>query len=60
MRFYFTYWRIEMTNNDLALIIESANHLLAKIPRDSERYQPLLEHYKALLLEQLRRAKESK
>jgi hypothetical protein len=49
-----------MTNNDLALIIESTNHSLAKIPRDSERYQPLLEHYKALLLEQLRRAKESK
>jgi hypothetical protein len=49
-----------MTHNDLALIIESTNNLLAKIPRDSARYQPLLEHYKALLLEQQRRAKETK
>jgi hypothetical protein len=49
-----------MTNNDLALIIESTNNLLAKIPRDSDRYLPLLEQYKALLLEQLRRAKETK
>jgi hypothetical protein len=48
-----------MTNNDLALIIESTNHLLTKTARDSDRYQPLLEQFKALLNEQLRRVKES-
>jgi hypothetical protein len=49
-----------MTNNDLALIIESTSSLLAKTARDSDRYQPLLEQFKELLLEQLRRTKESK
>lgn len=49
-----------MTNGDLALIIESTSKLLASLPFDSPRYQPLLEQFKALLQEQLRRAKETK
>lgn len=49
-----------MTHNDLALIIESTWHLINKTARDSERYQPLIQQFKALLQEQLLRAKESK
>lgn len=49
-----------MTNRDLSLIIESTSKSLASLPLDSPRYQPLLEQFKALLQEQLRRAKESK
>jgi hypothetical protein len=48
-----------MTNNDLAIIIESTWHLINKTAPDSERYQPLVAQFKALLNEQLRRAKES-
>ena len=49
-----------MTNNDLALIIENTNRLLAETVRDSDRYQLLFEQFKYLLNEQLRRVLESK
>jgi hypothetical protein len=48
-----------MANNDLAIIIESTWHLINKTAPNSESYRPLAAQFKELLLEQLRRAKES-
>lgn len=49
-----------MTNNELALSIESTWNLINKTAPNCERHKLLLEHFKALLVEQSQRAKESK
>jgi len=48
--------RVALSNKELSVAIEDAFYLIHKCPPSSGKYLPLIEHFKALLLVQQKRA----